>query len=115
MKITLKESQEMVSTLEELKKFMIVNSEPDKNRQKLMRNLRIVELLVSLLQLPCRGSSDERFLVKIFVECYDLLYTYLMGDSRKNELYIAKHISFFESQISFDGPVGKTFNFFFLN
>ena len=41
-------------------------------------------------------------MTRILVECYDILYTYLMGDSRKNELYIAKHIEFFESQISFE-------------
>ena len=39
-------------------------------------------------------------MIKILVECYDVLYTYLKGDSRKNELYIAKHIEFFEAQIS---------------
>ena len=39
-------------------------------------------------------------MISILVECYDVLYTYLMGDSRKNELYIAKHIEFFETQIS---------------
>ena len=39
---------------------------------------------------------------EILIECYDVLYTYLMGDSRKNELYIAKHIHFFESQISYE-------------
>lgn len=37
-------------------------------------------------------------LTKIFVEAYNVLYTYLMGDSRKNELYIAKYIDFFLSQ-----------------
>ncbi len=35
------------------------------------------------------------------VQCYDVLYTYLMGDSRKNELYMAKHLNFFDSQVSF--------------
>lgn len=32
------------------------------------------------------------------MEAYNVLYTYLMGDSRKNELYIAKYIDFFLSQ-----------------
>jgi len=40
-------------------------------------------------------------MVHVLVECYNVLYTYLMGDSRKNELYIAKYIDFFNSQISF--------------
>ncbi|PAA53235.1 hypothetical protein BOX15_Mlig016571g1 [Macrostomum lignano] len=89
----------IVTALGELRDFMIVNSEPVKKRQKLLRNLRIVELLVRLLQTPFRGAADQQYLVKIFVECYEVLYTYLMGDCRKNELYIAKHIDFFRSQI----------------
>ena len=37
---------------------------------------------------------------KVLVECYDSLYVYLMGDSRKNELYMAKHIDYFGNQVS---------------
>ena len=37
---------------------------------------------------------------KVLVECYDCLYVYLMGDSRKNELYMAKHIDYFGNQVS---------------
>lgn len=40
-------------------------------------------------------------LTRIFVEAYDVLYTYLKGDSRKNELYIAKYIDFFLSQFEY--------------
>jgi len=101
-----KQAHDILVALKELKAFMIVNSVPDKQRQKLMRNLRIVELLVSLLQVPVRGSKDQRHMKDILIEGYDVLYTYLMGDSRKNELYIAKHIQFFESQISHEGEVG---------
>ncbi len=32
------------------------------------------------------------------METYGVLYTYLRGNSRKNELYIAKHIDFFLTQ-----------------
>ena len=42
-----------------------------------------------------------RHLTKIFLEAYDVLYTYLMGDSRKNELYIAKYIDFFLTQFEY--------------
>lgn len=39
-----------------------------------------------------------RHLQKIFAKAYDVLYHYLQGNSRKNELYIAKHIDFFQTQ-----------------
>ena len=39
-----------------------------------------------------------RHLQKIFAKSYDVLYHYLQGNSRKNELYIAKHIDFFQTQ-----------------
>lgn len=35
----------------------------------------------------------------IATEIYDVLYAYLMGDSRKNELYLAKNMQFFEVEI----------------
>ncbi len=37
---------------------------------------------------------------RVIVECYDVLYVYLMGDSRKNELYMANSIDYFGGQIS---------------
>lgn len=40
-------------------------------------------------------------MVKLLVKCYEVLYTYLAGNSRKNELYIAKHLDFFNTQISY--------------
>ena len=39
---------------------------------------------------------------KVLVECYDSLYVYLMGDSRKNELYMAKHIDYFGNQVGYE-------------
>ena len=45
--------------------------------------------------------NDFRHLTKIFLEAYDVLYTYLKGDSRKNELYIAKYIDFFLTQFEY--------------
>ncbi len=41
------------------------------------------------------------------VECYDVLYTYLMGDSRKNELYFSKHMPFFETSAKHNVNVQK--------
>uniref|UniRef100_K1QLV5 Inositol 1,4,5-trisphosphate receptor n=1 Tax=Magallana gigas TaxID=29159 RepID=K1QLV5_MAGGI len=102
-----KMAHDTVVALGELSRYMIVDGQPEKNRQKLMRNLRIVELLIYLLQIPFRGSDDQFHLTKIFVEAYNVLYTYLMGDSRKNELYIAKYIDFFLSQFELkEGQIG---------
>ncbi|CAG2225799.1 unnamed protein product [Mytilus edulis] len=107
VQLNAKMTHDAVVALSELKDFMIVDSLPNKNRQKLMRNLRIVELLVYLLQIPFRGTADQHHLTRIFVEAYDVLYTYLKGDSRKNELYIAKYIDFFLSQFEYkEGMIG---------
>ncbi|XP_078311676.1 inositol 1,4,5-trisphosphate-gated calcium channel ITPR2-like [Crassostrea virginica] len=102
-----KMAHDIETALKELSAFMVVNGNPIKNRQKLLRNLRIVELLVKLLQIPCRGTADQIHLSKLFVETYQLMYVYLMGDSRKNELYIAKYIDFFQSQFELrEGQIG---------
>ena len=45
------------------------------------------------------GCFDFRFAVQIIVECYNVMHTYVLGDSRKNELYIARFIDFFQTQI----------------
>ncbi|XP_062567417.1 inositol 1,4,5-trisphosphate receptor type 3-like isoform X1 [Saccostrea cucullata] len=107
MTLNAKMAHDTVTALGELSSYMIVDGQPEKNRQKLMRNLRIVELLIYLLQIPFRGSPDQFHLTKIFVEAYNVLYTYLMGDSRKNELYIAKYIDFFLPQFELkEGQIG---------
>jgi len=36
------------------------------------------------------------------VNCYDVLQAYLKGDSRKNELYIAKYMDVFLGQLSYE-------------
>ena len=38
-------------------------------------------------------------MITIAKEVYNVLYSYLMGNSRKNELYIAKNLDFFEIEI----------------
>jgi inositol 1,4,5-triphosphate receptor type 1 len=45
-------------------------------------------------------------MTNIFVEAYNVLYTYLMGNSRKNELYIAKYIDFFLTQFEYKSVSG---------
>lgn len=101
-----KMSHNVITALKEISEFMVVDGEPIKKRQKLMRNLRIVELLVGLLKCPFNGA-DQYHMTRIFSVAYDVLYTYLMGNSRKNELYIAKYIDFFLTQFEIkEGKIG---------
>ncbi|EDV25315.1 uncharacterized protein TRIADDRAFT_55241 [Trichoplax adhaerens] len=97
-------TSKFVSTLKEISDFMIVNGEPCKHRQKLMRNLKIIELIVQILE----PSDNDKFIQSIYCECYKLLNTYVMGDSRKNELYIARHIDFFQTRIGLNNKIALT-------
>lgn len=38
-------------------------------------------------------------LQRVMDAAYGVIQNYLVGDSRKNELYIAQHIPFFQSQV----------------
>jgi hypothetical protein len=49
---------------------------------------------VKILQCPLDGSHDEQNLIHVFKEAYEILYTYMIGKSRKNALYFAKYIEF---------------------
>ncbi len=53
-----------------------------------------------LLQFPLEGAIDQTHLTRVFKAAYDVLYTYMIGNSRKNALYFAKYIDFFQTQIS---------------
>ncbi|ESN99319.1 hypothetical protein HELRODRAFT_162842 [Helobdella robusta] len=86
--------------LQELKSFMLINNVASKKHQKLMRNLRIIDLLVKILKSPLLGAIDQSHLTKVFKAAYDVLYVYMIGDSRKNSLYFAKYIDFFQTQIT---------------
>lgn len=60
----------------------------------------MIDLLVKLLQCPLDGAADEINLIQVFKEAYDILYTYMCGKSRKNALYFAKYIEFFQTQFT---------------
>lgn len=53
-----------------------------------------------VLQFPLQGAPDQTHLTRIFKGAYDVLYTYMIGNSRKNALYFAKYIDFFQTQIT---------------
>ncbi|XP_046366515.2 inositol 1,4,5-trisphosphate receptor type 3-like isoform X5 [Haliotis rufescens] len=96
----------ILMALREVKDFMLPHNKPDKDRQKLMRNLRVIDLLVKLLQSPLRDGDEEAHLIRIFKEAYDVLHAYMIGKSRKNALYFAKYIDFFQTQFTQKGGIG---------
>ncbi|WAR13612.1 ITPR1-like protein [Mya arenaria] len=98
--LTAKKTHGIIAALRELKFFMTVENQPDKDRQKLMRNLRVIDLLVKLLQCQLKEGDEETHMIRIFKEAYDVLHAYMIGKSRKNALYFAKYIDFFQTQFT---------------
>lgn len=96
----------IIEGIKELKTFMLPDGEPNKDRQKLMRNLRVIDLFVNILQFPLTDNEEAPLLIRIFKECYDVLHAYMIGRSRKNALYFAKYIDFFQTQFSQKGGIG---------
>ncbi|KAK7504550.1 hypothetical protein BaRGS_00004036, partial [Batillaria attramentaria] len=101
-----KKTHTTLTAMEELRKFLLHHGAPVKNRQKLMRNLRVIDLLVRILQCQLDGVQDEQNLIQVFKEAYEILYTYMIGKSRKNALYFAKYIEFFQTQFNQKGGIG---------
>ena len=60
----------------------------------------MIDLLVKILQFPLNGVPDEQNIILVFKEAYEILYTYMIGKSRKNALYFAKYIEFFQTQFT---------------
>ena len=88
-----------IQALREFREFLIVDGEPDKKRQGLLRNCRIVHLLVEVLNLSL-DESDCTYMYDIIRSTYQLLYNYLVSPTRKGDLYLAKHMSKFMDQIA---------------
>ena len=61
-------------------------------------SLEIIDLLVRLLKYPIDDAPDKVYMAEIFKCCYEVLQTYMIGNSRKNALYFAKYIDFFQTQ-----------------
>lgn len=57
---------------------------------------QVVDQLVDYLQAKQQGSKD--LVLRVQVQAYKVLETYLQGNSRKNELYFAQHIGYFSTQ-----------------
>eukprot|EP00050_Salpingoeca_kvevrii_P002520 m.196116 g.196116 ORF g.196116 m.196116 type:complete len:2530 (-) comp10628_c0_seq6:379-7968(-) len=117
--LTSREAAKFCAALEELRAFMYIREVGVRQRQKLLRNLRVIELLVDMLKSPFAPfntspsaitlndlhSPEKRWTRSVLENVYSLLQAYLDGNSRKNELYIARHISFFLSQAGGHLPV----------
>lgn len=61
---------------------------------------QVIDLLVKLLQCPLKEGDEEPHMIRIFKEAYDVLHAYMVGKSRKNALYFAKYIDFFQTQFT---------------
>ena len=60
----------------------------------------MVDLLVDFLHFDVERVIDEQYLTKVFEQIYGVLLIYMRGSSKKNSLYLAKYIEFFEKQLS---------------
>eukprot|EP00039_Didymoeca_costata_P011469 m.161015 g.161015 ORF g.161015 m.161015 type:complete len:2636 (+) comp15183_c0_seq1:24-7931(+) len=101
----------MVSMLKELKEFMYYRGQSQKRRQKLLRDFKVTELVVDMLRYnfnrfnPQSGvdlrtlnqNTQINQIVRMVCDAAaDVLDAYLDGDSRKNELYMARHLPYFQ-------------------
>ena len=107
------ECAEMTRALAELAQFMVVKGQPMRTRQKLLRSLEVIELLMEVLKAPFAPANSSDSVVtlqelrngkfphtlKVSDAAYNVLEVFLRGDSRKNELckssrffYIILHV-----------------------
>ena len=62
----------------------------------------MVDLLVEVLRYSAAPVSNIELTQRVNAMAYEVIETYLKGDSRKNELYICKYIEFFTRQFSLE-------------
>ena len=70
------------------------------SEQYKMKCFQVIDLLVKLLQCALKEGDEEPHMIRIFKEAYDVLHAYMIGKSRKNALYFAKYIDFFQTQFT---------------
>ena len=94
--------------IRELAEFLTVDGEYCKKRQKLLRNYQLVDMSVELLRFRSKTRLAAS-LEGVFSALIGLLSAYLSGDSRKNELYMGRHMDFFIKLIDDSaGSIGLT-------
>ena len=97
--------------LENLADFMIVHGHRVRERQKLIRNLGVVELLIEVIKSPFaqwnhsgKGIEpralyrrENESILETIKAAYNVLEMYIHQSGRKNKLYLARHMPFFQS------------------
>lgn len=127
-------------TLNELTGFMFINGIEIKARQKLLRDLKIVEMLIKTLQVPFSESCvkhvnnaaikkllknqsksalhdynnivepEHQKTMVVVNAAFRVLDSFLKGNSRKNELYISRHVPILWSMFGTEMKVEPMFN-----
>ena len=101
-----KEYLEFCAELCELRDFMMEREVTNRDRQKVLRSLQVVDTLVQVLKSPFgTGSGNKKGAAEVVtrnyctfgaIDCiFKVLRRFLRGSSRKNELYMCKHIPLF--------------------
>jgi hypothetical protein len=81
----------LLKTLHHLKHFMYVHGRPDRKRQKLLRTVDLIQHLLNSLKVNVSGrnklveSEAHGLTVQICDAIADVINTFIIGDSRKNE------------------------------
>ena len=133
------EANVLAAVLHEMKEFMFVKGIEQKRRQKRLRDYKVIELLIDMLQAPFSAraarSADPTVTQHLQNESADaihdyddvtapahartmtimngvfmLLESFLTGDSRKNELYMGQHIPFLWELFGTNMKVEPMFN-----
>lgn len=104
---------DLLTLLKEMNDFLYKSEIPQPSRQKMYRDFKVIDLLIEMLQapysIPCgrpeashllssfdaTDSTESSDVAQVNDAIFLVLESYLKGSSRKNELYIAKHIPLF--------------------
>lgn len=111
VELTSAEADTVTRAVELFTDMIVVKGIPNKRRQKILRHLRIVDLLIEALRIPFSPYNskgfpitnlpefEHRYVRQVCVSIYECLTAYVQGTSRKNEFYIARFIPFIFAQI----------------
>ena len=131
----------IATTLNELTRFMFIHGIEIKTRQKLLRDLKVVEMLIKMLQVPFSEACVEKRAKNAAIKqlltnksdsalhdynnivlpehqntmvvvnaAFRVLDSFLKGNSRKNELYISRHVPILWSMFGTEMKVEPMFN-----
>ncbi|XP_065894275.1 inositol 1,4,5-trisphosphate-gated calcium channel ITPR1-like isoform X2 [Dysidea avara] len=87
---------ELIEALDVIIKFVDSANVDLIDRQKLLRYLMIIEMIVKILEIYENVNVSSSEVVK---KCYELLHVYLKGNNWKNEFYMSRFIPVFTKHI----------------